>query len=153
MVHSENINIVVDSPNCLVRHREDLRLIMLEWKEYPLSFDAYKTIFELALKYQQQYNGIIDNYMADVRKQPPVSVTARKWFTDEMLPRGIHSGIKRAAFVLNANVFKRYYMNEIFNSIKRFGIPFKFFNQTDNALDWIRKFNESSLQNTGSICF
>jgi hypothetical protein len=77
--------------------------------------------------------------MADVRKQPPVSVAARKWFTDEMLPRGIHSGIIRASFVLNANVFKRYYMNEIFNSVRQFGIPFKFFNSQEKALAWISK--------------
>ena len=134
--------VISDTFNCLLTHRLDLKLILIEWKDYPLSIETYKETFETALHYHAEFKGNIPNYMADVRNQPPVSVEARKWFTEDMLPQGVHSGIERAAFVLNANVFKRYYMNEIFNSVKQFGIPFKFFNTKDKALNWIKKVNE-----------
>lgn len=136
--------VISNTPNCLLTHRLDLKLILIEWKDYPLSMEVYKETFEAALAYHQKYRGNIPNYLADVRNQPPVSVEARKWFTEDMLPRGVHSGIERAAFVLNANVFKRYYMNEIFNSVKQFGIPFKFFNTKDKALNWLEKVTEPS---------
>jgi hypothetical protein len=134
--------VISDTRNCLLTHRLDLKLILIEWKDYPLSLEAYKETFETALHYHEKFKGNIPNYMADVRNQPPVSVEARKWFTEDMLPRGVYAGIERSVFVLNANVFKRYYMNEIFNSVKQFGIPFKFFNTKDKALNWIEKVNE-----------
>ena len=130
---------VSDTANCLITHDDELDLVMLEWRSKPLNAKIYKETFRIAIEYQEQHSGQITNYMADVRQQPPIPVNFRKWFTDSMLPKGIHNGIKRAVFVLDANVFKRYYMNQIFNSIKKFGIPFIFFNTKAKAIEWIRK--------------
>ncbi|MEA2042159.1 MAG: hypothetical protein U9N85_06355 [Bacteroidota bacterium] len=128
---------IQNTANCHLYHDVNRMMIAVIWKPAPLTDRIYKETFNTAIRYQENYPVNIPNYMADVRLQPPISVELRKWFTDETLQRGIYAGIKRAGFVVNANILKRYYMNQIMNSLKKFGIPFKFFKNHSDVLNWV----------------
>jgi len=43
--------------------------------------------------------------LSDIREQSAVSPENRKWFEEEMIPKAISKGLKRAAVVFYSNVF------------------------------------------------
>jgi hypothetical protein len=56
------------------------------------------------------------------------------------MPEAAAAGLKRVVGVANVNIFKQYYINNVFQSAKKFGIPFKMFNNIEDARKW---FSES----------
>ena len=56
------------------------------------------------------------------------------------MPEAAQAGLKRVVGVANVNVFKQYYINNVFNSAKKFGMPFKMFNTPEDAKKWFLEF-------------
>ncbi len=121
-----------------VTHSEELYLVSVLWKPKALSFNDYKFAFETALDYQLKCKTPIFNYISDVRDQTVVSPAYRKWFQDEAVPRASRQGLHRGAVITDAGVFKRYYLNHIMDTTKRFGLPLKLFKEPENAFRWFR---------------
>ena len=126
---------ILDETFASVTFDEKLLLARVTWKDAPMTFENYKAAFTAALDFQ--VNNTVINYMSDIRKQKIVSPQFRKWFQEEAVPRAVKQGLKRGVVVFNGNVFKKYYLNNIMNTTKRFGLPFKFFNTEEKAFKWI----------------
>jgi hypothetical protein len=86
-----------------------------------------------------QKKGQITNYMSDIRMQGVVSPEYRKWFQDVVIPSAVSSGLKKGAVVFDGNVFQKYYLNNIMNFTKKYGLQFKFFSSRDEAIEWMMK--------------
>ena len=76
--------------------------------------------------------------MSDIRLQKSVPAKFREWFQEEVLATGVKQGIKTAIIVSQINVFKKFYINHILNTSKKFGLPLKIFKNTDDAMVWIK---------------
>jgi len=112
-------------------------IVKLVWKENPkLSLETYKISFNAALDFQEQNIGKTKYFISDIRKQKIMSPDTRKWFQEEALPKAIKNGLLKGAAIFDGDVFKKYYLNNIMNSSKKFGLPFKFFNNEEKAIDW-----------------
>jgi hypothetical protein len=115
-------------------YNEDLRLLTITWSEKKVTFEEYKKPFQVALEFIMHHR--VENYISDIRKQGIISPEFRKWLQEEAMPEAARAGLKRVAGVANVNVFKQYYINHVFQSAKRFGMPFKMFNTIEEAEKW-----------------
>jgi hypothetical protein len=131
---------VTENKSSICYYDADYQLIVIEWKDVTFTFEEYKFPFEAGLDYQLKNNLIINNFLSDVRNQKVVAPQFRKWFQDVAIKRAMSQGLKRAAVVMSNNVFKKYYINNIFNTTKTFGLPLKAFNSIDDAKKWFSSF-------------
>lgn len=134
------MKVILDTNYVNVSFYEELSLARVKWKPGNFTFEDYKTAYIKALDFLLD-NKVI-NFMADLREQSVVSPQFRQWFQDYVIPRGKERGIIRAAVIFNGNVFKKYYLNHIFNTTKKFGIPLKFFGKDSNAVKWFKSFED-----------
>lgn len=116
------------------------QLIMITWKAKSFTFQEYKEPFEVSLDYQEKNKLIVVNFLSDVREQTVVPPHFRKWFQEVAINRAISQGLKRAAVIMSGNVFKKYYLNNIFNTTKKFGLPLKAFSSIGGAYKWFDKY-------------
>ena len=121
-------------------YEEDLKILTITWAYKNMSLDEYKLPFEKAIEFMDTKP--VDNYISDVRKQGIISPSYRNWLQDVGIPTAAQKGVKRLVGVTEANAFKRYYINNVFNSAKKFGMPFKMFKTIEKAKEWFKSFND-----------
>lgn len=117
-----------------VFYDQEKHITKMIWHGNPI-LKKYKAPFYAILDSVEQYP--ISKFYSDTRLQGMISTENRKWFLNEMLPTGVEKGLQRVAIVTDANVFKRYYINSIINSINKFGIKMKLYNQESDAIAFL----------------
>jgi hypothetical protein len=133
--------IIINETFVEVKCIPELKLIQIVWKG-TFTYDQYKDAFIKSLDYQKAAGIPISNFLSDIRKQGVVNPDSRKWFEDNALPRAVKQGLKRAAVVFDGNVFKKYYLNIILQATNKFKLPFKFFSTPDDAIAWLKSFDD-----------
>lgn len=109
--------------------------IKVVWKDFPLTLEAYQEVFNQCLDFQAKNKAIY--FITDTRKQAVVSPDKRKWFEDVAMPLAVKQGLIRACVITDTNIFKKYYINNILDSTKKFGLPFKAFSNDEEAEKWM----------------
>lgn len=135
-----NDKIIYETDIAVVSYSRERSLVKTVWHSRKLTFDEYKEPFMAAIEFQKHVR--VENYISDIRDQNIISPEFRKWFQTEILPIAYAAGIKRSAIIFNGNVFKKYYLNNILNSVKKFGAPIKFFGTLEEALQWFDTFKK-----------
>jgi len=123
-------------------YEEVLKVLTITWHDKKLSLDEYQRPFMVALDFMSKRP--VDNYISDIRDQGIVSPEFRKWLQEVAMPEAAKAGLKRVVGVANVNIFKQYYINNVFQSAKRFGIPFKMFNTIEEAKCWFQEFDKKN---------
>jgi len=121
-----------------ITYESDLKLLTITWSNNKMSLSDYQKPFNVALEFMSKRPVV--NYISDIRNQGIVSPEFRKWLEEKALPEAAKSGLKRIVGVATVNIFKQYYINNVFQSAKRFGMPFKMFNTPEEAKKWFREF-------------
>ncbi len=122
------------------QYDQEHHLVQVNWKKVKtISFQEYQDIFNSCTNLMAQKKGQITNYMSDIRMQGVVSPEYRKWFQDVVIPSAVSSGLKKSAVIFDGNVFQKYYLNNIMNFTKKYGLQFKFFSSRDEAIEWMMK--------------
>ncbi len=124
----------IDENYALGTYDPDSLMIKVIWKGSQTSKE-YRDTFLMALDIAAKNK--VHFYISDVREQRIVGPEDRKWFQDSALPRALEAGLLKGAVVFEGNVFKKYYLNNILNFTKKFGIPFKFFYTMEEAENWL----------------
>jgi hypothetical protein len=124
----------------ILTYEREFKILTITWKDKKLTLEEYQRPFKTALDFMNK--NPVSNYISDIRNQGIVSPEFRKWLEQEAMPAAAKAGLKRVVGVANVNVFKQYYINNVFNSAKRFGIPFKMFHNIDEAKAWFREFDQ-----------
>ncbi len=132
---------VLNESYAQVTYRSDYKLVNVVWSGN-LSTQQYQATYIAILDYQLQNLYEVENFLTDVRNQGIISPDNRKWFESVVLPRAVNQGLKRAAVIFSGNVFKKYYLNLILQTTNKFGLPFKFFDNEETALDWFKSFEK-----------
>jgi hypothetical protein len=117
---------------------DKLKILFIRWKNKELSFEEYQQPFLFGLQLIKAKP--IVSFIDDIREQSIIPLIYRKWLQDFAIPEAVEHGLKRVVIINEINFFKRFYVNNIFQSIKIFGIPFKMFNSIDKAYNWLLKF-------------
>lgn len=121
-------------------YEKEIKLLTIKWKNRKLSFEEYQRPFKIALDFLSKNN--VENYISDIRDQGIIPPDFRKWLQEVAMPEAAKAGLKRVVGVANVNVFKQYYINNVFNSAKKFGMPFKMFNTPEEAKKWFLEFEK-----------
>lgn len=132
------MEIVFENEFSRLSYEEDLKILTITWYNKKLSFEEYQRPFKLALEFMTKKP--VENYISDIRNQGIVSPDFRKWLQEVAMPEAAKAGLKRVVGVANVNVFKQYYINNVFQSAKKFGLPFKMFNTIEEAKKWFSEF-------------
>ncbi len=133
--------IIYEEPYVIVTYIPRFKLVKIVW-DGNISLEMYQKAFNLALNFQAKELVPVYNFLSDIRKQGLVNPENRKWFEQYVLPRAVNQGLRRGAVISDANVFKKYYLNLILQSTNRFKLPFRFFDEVDEALAWFDSFGE-----------
>lgn len=129
---------ILENDFASLTYEEDLKVLTITWKDKKLTFEEYQKPFKVALEFMNKKP--VENYISDIRDQGIISPEFRKWLQEVAMPEAAAAGLKRVVGVANVNIFKQYYINNVFQSAKKFGIPFKMFNNIEDAKKW---FSES----------
>lgn len=129
---------IFDNEAATLTYEEGLKVLTITWKPRKLTFEEYKKPFRIALDYMTKKP--VDNYISDIREQGIIGPDYRKWLQEVAMPEAAKAGLKRVVGVANVNIFKQYYINNVFQSAKKFGIPFKMFNSIEEAKKWFNEF-------------
>lgn len=130
------MKVILDEKFATVTHEPEYKGIKIVWKDVTMSLEDYQAAFNSALEYQKTNE--IKNFLSDTRKQRVIAPHFRKWFQDYAVPSAKKGGIDRGAVVITGNIFKKYYLNHILNTTKRFGIELKFFGNVEAAESWFK---------------
>jgi len=133
------MEIVFESEFAKISYEEDLRLLTIIWTNKKPTFEDYQKPFHEALQFMGHKQ--VDNYISDIRNQGVISPNYRKWLQEVAIPDAAKKGLKRIVGVTEINIFKKYYINNVFNSAKKFGMPFKFFETPEEAKKWFKQFD------------
>jgi hypothetical protein len=129
--------IILDTDYAEVSHEPELGLGKIQWKR-KTSLEEYQYAFITLVEYAKSHDA--QNFLSDIREQSVVSPENRRWFEEEMIPKAIGVGLKRAGVIFDGNVFKKYYLNMIIKVTNKFGLPLKIFNTEEEAIEWFKSF-------------
>jgi hypothetical protein len=121
-------------------YEKDLKVLTIEWTDKKPTMEEYQRPFKIALDFMTKSG--VENYISDIRNQAIIAPDYRKWLQEVAMPEAAKAGLKRVVGVANVNIFKQYYINKVFNSAKKFGMPFKMFNNTADAKKWFSEFEK-----------
>jgi len=130
---------ILDTEYALVEYYEEALIVQITWKKVKqLSLEDYQNALNKALDYQEENTEKVKFYLSDIKLQGVLSPAYRKWFQEIAIPRALKNGLLAGAVIFEGNVFQKYYLNNIMNSTKKFGIKFKFFNKREDAIEWYK---------------
>jgi len=133
------MKVILDKDFAKISLYEDFKILEVIWKR-KVTAEEYKYTFEFAVIFSEENAGSAENFISDIRLQGIVGPAERKWFQEIMIPRATKSGVKHAAVVFSGGVFAKYYLNNITGTTKKLGIDMKFFNDLNQAHEWIKSF-------------
>lgn len=122
-----------DEEYASVYYLQEQEIIQVVWHRQP-SEEEYRKTFYSAIAYVEKGN-IFSRFMSDTRNQGVMSPAYRKWFEHEILPKAVEIGMKRAAVIIDANPFRRYYMNLLLSAVNKFSIPLKLVGSEEQAIE------------------
>jgi len=131
---------IADFDYACIRHHEEEKIIEIKWKkgDKNITLEEYQSVIKFALNFKKDYPEAVKYYLSDIREQNILSPNYRKWFQEIALPEALDLKLEAACVIFDGNIFKKYYLNNIMNSTKKFGMPFKFFNTEIEAFDWFK---------------
>jgi hypothetical protein len=129
------IKILSDNEYVQVSYNDSICLGKIKWKGSVKTI-VYKNAFMVLLDYAKTHRA--DYFLSDTREQGVVGTENRKWFEEYALPEAIKRGLKKVAVVITSNIFKKYYVNMIFSSTKRFKLPAKAFFTEEETMHWLQ---------------
>lgn len=116
-----------------LRFNEETNSIELIWKKY--QDDAtYRLMFTKGVEFLKEYGAT--GWLSDIRKEGIVGPATSSWMQKEILPKAISYGLKRVAIVMDADVFKEFYVKNIERNAAQ-GIM-KYFDDVKDANEWLK---------------
>lgn len=116
-----------------LRYNEETRAIELIWKKIH-DVETYKMVFNKALIFFQEHKAI--NLLSDIRNEGVVSPTTSRWVQEEILTKAYKSGLKKIAIIMDTDVFKEFYIENIRK--KTTEETLQSFDSYENANAWLK---------------
>lgn len=132
---------ILETDYAIAEFFEEDELVQVTWKKISgkLPFEEYTKVFEESLKFQDKNKEKIKFFLSDIRQQSVLPPDYRKWFQENAMPKATENGIYRSGVLFEGNVFQKYYLNNILNTTKKFGVTMKFLSEREDALKWFKE--------------
>ncbi len=127
--------ILYDTDIAQIYFEQENKLLTLVWKRYLVSGE-YRDVFSRVLEFIQQKD--VQKFLADTRLEGTIHPEDRKWLETDVVPAAVKAGLKYSATILDANVFKKYYLSQIKNTSEKSGMnAFQIFDDYDKGRQWL----------------
>jgi hypothetical protein len=122
--------------NALVIYNEEIKSIEVLWNGV-VDKEAYQLVLTKAFEAAEYHKATY--WLSDIRRQEAIGPQLVKWAKNELIPGMINSSLKKIAIVLDNNVFKSFYIDQIKDSFS--SIEFYVFPTTHLAQKWFKEFS------------
>ena len=126
--------VIYENEKVDIIYNPDFNNISIIWKKLH-DEDTYKFVYETAYKAMIEYKAT--SLFSDIRNQGVVSPANSKWLQEELIPKAVKDGLKKVAVLMDADVFKKFYMNNISKALKKEGSFTKYFDSEEEAIKWL----------------
>lgn len=125
---------VFEHKSALVIYNEEIRSIEVLWNGV-VEREAYPLILTKAFEAAKLHNARY--WLSDIRRQEAIGPEMLRWAKSEFIPEMINSDLEKVAIVLDNNVFKYFYIDEIKDSFGK--VDFYIFPTTHQAQKWFKE--------------
>ncbi|UII28160.1 STAS/SEC14 domain-containing protein [Fulvivirga maritima] len=112
---------------------KDMNAIVVVWKKIP-SEEIYKGVFSQAV-IELNSKGA-DKWLSDIRKQGVVGPSNTKWLQEEILPRAVKAGLRKIAIVVEKDIFKKFYIDNVKTTMSETA-EMHYFDNDEEARKWL----------------
>ncbi|MBL6446025.1 STAS/SEC14 domain-containing protein [Fulvivirga sp. 29W222] len=127
------MKLLLEHDKANLQFNEETNSIELIWKKYH-DEASYRLMFTQGVKLLKEYGAT--GWLSDIRKEGVVGPTISSWMQKEILPVAIANGLKKVAIVMDADVFKEFYVKNIERNVAQ-GIM-KYFDSVEAAHEWLK---------------
>lgn len=104
------MTVLFDHEKAVLKFNKETNSVELIWKQMQ-DESTYKLMFTNGLEAIKETGAT--GWMSDIRKEGVVGPALSNWMQKEILPKAISYGLKRIAVVMDSDVFKQFYVNNI----------------------------------------
>jgi hypothetical protein len=109
--------------------------IEVKWKAYA-NDDEYKKALNFAYELIIQKN--CKKWLSDMTDGKAVSNEVNNWVKSVFIPKAVAKGIKRAAFIVPKDIFRKIYADSVRSTIEQLGAELKYFDNRLSAETWLK---------------
>ncbi len=127
---------LMETDKAVVRYNPQTEAIELIWKKYA-DAASYQELFVKGVEYLKEYQA--KAWLSDIRNEGVVGPEYSRWLQTEIIPKAISYGLKRIAVIMDADVFKKFYVRNIETGLSQKGQNMmQYFDSMDEANAWLR---------------
>ncbi len=115
---------------------EEISCVVMEWKKFSFGDDFMRGL-NSGLDLLTEKNGT--KWLADMRKMGVVGELDQKWAYEEWFPKAVKNGLKFLALVVPEKGTAQMSVELIMNTIEKEKLVYSYFNQINEAIDWIKE--------------
>ena len=122
-----------DDEYSLIQFEKNTKTLELIWKK-TVNKEVYRETFENALDLLLKHNS--KNFISDIRKEGVVGPENTQWLQQNIIPKALESGLDKIAIVMDEDVFKKFYTDNIKKAIEG-NAQINIFYSKNEAYNWI----------------
>ena len=128
------MTVLFNHEKAVLRYNEETNSIELIWKKFQ-DEATYKLMFIKGVEALRETKAT--GWLSDIRNEGVVGPATSKWMQEEILPKAISYGLKRIAVVMETDIFKEFYVNNI---KKKAGTDkMRYFDSIESANEWLKE--------------
>lgn len=104
---------VFEHKSALVMYNEELSSVEVLWNGV-VGKEDYQLILTKAFEATRLHKA--KNWLSDIRRQETIGPEMVKWAKSELIPQMANSSLEKVAIVLDNNVFKSFYIDQVKDS-------------------------------------
>ena len=132
---TNSTELLLEHTKATLSFNQDTNCIELIWKQFQ-DEQTYKMLFNKGL------NSLIEKkatcWLSDIRNEGVVGPSTSNWMKTEILPVAFKNGLQKIAIVMDADVFKTFYVKN-FETIKEASLKMRYFDSIDDARKWLKE--------------
>jgi hypothetical protein len=123
-----------ETDHAIVQFEEETKTLELIWKK-TVTKEIYREVFLEALDLLIKNNS--KNFISDIRKEGVVGPDNTKWLQENIIPKALKSGLQKIAIVMDEDIFKEFYTENIKKAIEG-NAQINLFKSMEEAYQWIK---------------
>jgi hypothetical protein len=123
-----------ETDHAIVQFEEETKTLELIWKK-TVTKEIYREVFLEALDLLIKNNS--KNFISDIRKEGVVGPDNTKWLQENIIPKALKSGLQKIAIVMDEDIFKEFYTENIKKAIEG-NAQINLFKSMEEAYKWIK---------------
>ena len=113
---------------------EQLNAVEIIWVDFATT-EQYKRIMEYALMLINQHQCTL--WISDMTNGKAVTKDSFFWLKSSFIPRLASAGMKKCAFLVTGNIFRKLYAESLRGAIQSHGGEMQYFNDRKELENWI----------------